>query len=73
MAAIILWNTRYLELALSELHRRGYDVSNDIVKHIAPLGWGHVGLTGDYVWSMNDQPSLGGLRPLRRQESILVA
>jgi len=73
VAAIILWNTRYLELALSELHRRGYDVSNDIVKHIAPLGWGHVGLTGDYVWSMNDQPSLGGLRPLRRQESILVA
>ncbi len=72
VAAIILWNTRYLELALNELGRRGHNVSNDIVRHIAPLGWGHVGLTGDYVWSLGDQP-LGGLRPLRRQESILAA
>jgi TnpA family transposase len=73
VAAIILWNTRYLGSAFDELRRRGSTVTPDLIKHIAPLGWGHVGLTGDYVWSAIDQPSDGILRPLRRPESMLAA
>jgi hypothetical protein len=49
------------------------DVSPTIVAHVAPLGWEHVGLTGDYVWSDGQQPSNGSLRPLRRRESMLAA
>jgi hypothetical protein len=67
IAAIILWNTRYLELTFVELERQGLDVSPTIVAHVAPLGWEHVGLTGDYVWSDGQQPSNGSLRPLRRR------
>ena len=66
IAAIILWNTRYLE-------RQGLDVSPTIVAHVAPLGWEHVGLTGDYVWSDGQQPFNGSLRPLRRRGSMLAA
>ena len=73
IAAIILWNTRYLEQTFVELERQGVDVSPTIVAHVAPLGWEHVGLTGDYVWSDGQQPPNGSLRPLRRRESMLAA
>jgi TnpA family transposase len=73
IAAIILWNTRYLEQTFVELDRQGADVSPTIVAHVAPRGWQHVGLTGDYVWSDGQQPSNGSLRPLRRRESMLAA
>jgi hypothetical protein len=74
IAAIILWNTRYLEQTFVELERQGADVSPTIVAHVAPLGWEHVGLTGeDNVWSDGQQPSNGSLRPLRRRESMLAA
>ena len=73
IAAIILWNTRYLEQTFVELERQGVDVSPTIVAHVAPLGWEHVGLTGDYVWSDGQEPSNGSLRPLRRRESMLAA
>jgi hypothetical protein len=44
-----------------------------VAKHVAPLGWEHIGLTGDYVWSSDDQPPHGSFRPLRRRESMLAA
>ena len=55
------------------LMRQGLDVSPTIVAHVVPLGWEHVGLTGDYVWSDGQQPPDGSLRPLRRRESMLAA
>jgi hypothetical protein len=42
-------------------------------QHVAPLGWEHIGLTGDYVWSSTDLPADGSFRPLRRKESMLAA
>ncbi len=38
----------------------------EITKHIAPLGWAHVGLTGDYLWNMNSPFNPDRLRPLRK-------
>ena len=32
-----------------QLERRGVKVAPTIVTHVAPLGWEHIGLTGDYV------------------------
>jgi hypothetical protein len=43
------------------------------LRHVAPLGWEHIGLTGDYVWSTADQPPAGTLRPLRQRQSLLAA
>ena len=73
VAAIILWNTVYLERAFAELGRQGRDVRLELAKHVSPLGWEHIGLTGDYVWSSADQPLDGSFRPLRRRDSILAA
>ena len=73
IAAIILWNTRYLEQAFVQLERQGVNVAPTIVTHVAPLGWEHIGLTGDYVWSDGEQPPKDAFRPLRRRESMLAA
>jgi hypothetical protein len=59
------WNTRYLERAIAAL-RQAEDVPDQLLAHL-PLGWDHVNLTGDYIWS-GEQPATensDGLRPLR--------
>ena len=55
------------------LERQGVNVAPTIVTHVAPLGWEHIGLTGDYVWSDGEQPPKDAFRPLRRRESMLAA
>jgi hypothetical protein len=45
----------------------------DLLSHVAPLGWEHIGITGDYVWSTKDQPRAGALKQLRRRQSLLAA
>jgi hypothetical protein len=37
---------------------------------VAPLGWNHIGLTGDYNWHANKRVAKGGFRPLRRVRSM---
>ena len=68
VAAIILWNTRYLEQAIA-----GMAVPPETARHIAPLGWEHISLTGDYRWNTDDRPPVGQLRPLRTPTSLLAA
>lgn len=34
------------------------------IPHMAPLGWEHISLTGDYVWTLLDGLK-GSFRPLR--------
>ena len=68
VAAVILWNTRYLELAAADL-----GVGSDTMRHVAPLGWEHLSLTGDYAWDADAQTAPGELRPLRIKPSLLAA
>ena len=63
VAAIILWNTVYLGRAVDELRSRGEIVPDEHLAHVAPLGWEHIALNGDYVWP--DQSLANGFRPLR--------
>ena len=65
VAAIILWNTIYLERAFAELCRQGRDVRPELAKHVAPLGWEHINLTGDYVWRPGEREKHRPLRQLR--------
>ena len=62
VAAIILWNTVYLGRAVDELRSRGEIVPDELLAHVAPLGWEHIAFNGDYVWP-ND--ALETFRPLR--------
>lgn len=64
-AAIALWNTVYLGRALNALRRRGETVPNALLAHVAPLGWQHINLTGDYLWGADGSLGPDGFRPLR--------
>ena len=68
VAAVILWNTRYLQEAAADL-----GVDRDAMRHVAPLGWEHLSLTGAYSWDVDEQPAPGKLRPLRAKASLLLA
>lgn len=62
-AAIVHWNTVYLNRAVQHLRAQGVHVPDDLLVHVAPLGWEHIALTGDYVWASANPPV--GFRPLR--------
>ena len=65
---MILWNARCLQLAAADL-----GVDADTMQHVAPLGWEHLSLTGDYGWDASDQPAPDEMRPLRIKPSLLAA
>ena len=72
-AAIALWNTVYLGRALDALRRSGERVPDTLLAHLAPLGWQHVNLTGDYLWDADSGLSADGFRPLRTPQSLPAA
>jgi TnpA family transposase len=70
VAAVILWNAVYLGRAAAELRSRGEAVSDDLLAHVAPLGWEHIAFNGDYVWPT--EPLQNDFRPLRDPRSAFL-
>ncbi len=66
-AAIVLWNTVYLERAVNALRSSGQTVDDALLKFLSPLGWAHINLTGDYLWRSSVKVGVGKFRPLRTQ------
>ncbi len=65
--AISIWNTVYLNKAITELKQRK-DLKNldeDLFKHISPLGWRHINFLGDYTFDFTRKTTLDSLRPLK--------
>jgi len=62
--AIVLWNTRYLDTALTHLRRDGYPLDDADVERLSPLIHEHVNLLGRYHFTNPDSRS-DQLRPLR--------
>jgi TnpA family transposase len=70
-AAIVHWNMVYLDRAVRQLRAQNETVPDDLLAHIAPLGWEHIGLTGDYVWTAPDHDA--PFRPLREPRATFPA
>ena len=51
IAAIMYWNTCYMDKAADHLRRHGRLTDPGLLRHISPLGWEHIVLTGDYDWN----------------------
>jgi TnpA family transposase len=64
-AAIALWNTVYLGRIIDAARRKGEVVPDALLAHLAPLGWQHINLTGDYLWDADVDVASDGFRPLR--------
>jgi hypothetical protein len=64
VAAIVLWNTVYLERTIVALSDQGQIISDDLPAHLSPLGWEHINLTGDYIWDSDVTEDLPPSRQL---------
>ena len=63
-AAIVLWNTVYIERAVQSFSSDGQNIDPEVLKYLSPLGWEHINLTGDYQWN-GKRPAQGRFRTLR--------
>lgn len=61
--AISIWNTTYLQKAIEHL-KQNYTIDEGLLKHIAPLGWEHINLLGEYNFDVRNIPESDELRPL---------
>ncbi|AWK88574.1 Tn3 family transposase [Azospirillum thermophilum] len=73
VAAIILWNTVYMGRAMDALRAGGERIPDKLLGHLAPLGWQHINLTGDYLWGADQIAGTSGYRPLRAPAELLAA
>ncbi len=70
IAAIVYWNTVYMERAIAHLRSTGVTVPDHLPAHTSPLGWSHISLTGDYLWEQA-AIAVDGFRPLNTARSRL--
>ena len=63
-ACIGLFNSRYIGRCLAELRRQQVKFDEQHIRRLSPLGWDHINLTGDYVWTENPTFDLDGMRRL---------
>ncbi|MFJ9775391.1 Tn3 family transposase [Kitasatospora sp. NPDC101157] len=61
--ALVLFNTRYMDAALTQLSADGFDVRDEDVARLSPFTRHHVNLLGRYSFHLPEMP--GGMRPLR--------
>jgi TnpA family transposase len=50
-SAIVLWNTIYMEQAVETLRQQNIQFDENWLQYLSPLGWEHISLTGDYIWT----------------------
>ena len=67
-AAIILFNCRYLDPAVASLKLGARIGNEEALRQLSPLGWDHINLTGDYVWSDPAAFDADGFLPLKISE-----
>ena len=70
IAAIVYWNTVYMERAIVHLRSTGVTVPDHLLAHTSPLGWSHISLTGDHLWEQA-AIAVDGFRPLNTARSRL--
>ena len=64
-AAIVLWNTAYLERAATRMRANGLLRDDALLPFLSPLGWEHISLTGDYLSRSSAKVGRGKFRALR--------
>jgi hypothetical protein len=69
VAAIILWNTVYLGRAVEYL-KKDRQIPEAHLKHISPVAWEHISLTGDYIWNLEQRGREDSFRSLSTSPQI---
>jgi TnpA family transposase len=61
--AVVLWNTRYIDAAVTALRAAGRPVRDEDAARLSPLGHAHINMLGRYAFT--PPAADAGLRPLR--------
>lgn len=67
---IILWNTRYMHVALNRLRAEGAEVKAEDVARLSPLVHEHVNMLGRYQFTLAEPVKRGELRALSDPNDI---
>jgi hypothetical protein len=66
--ALVLFNTRYMDAAITQLRADGFDVRDEDVARLSPFVRHHINMLGRYSFQLPDLP--GGPRPLRDPDAV---
>ena len=66
--AIVIWNTRYMGLALDAIRSKGINIDDADIQRLSPLGYDHINIVGKYSFNLPEIIENGGLRPLINTE-----
>ena len=61
---IVLWNTIYMDAVLNLLPAEDFDVRDEDVARLSPLGFDHINMLDRYAFILPDQIARGELRLL---------
>jgi TnpA family transposase len=67
--AIALWNSTYIQAAMDQLTREGWDISEADIARVSPLLFKHINFLGRYAFDLPQAIAEGALRPLRNPTS----
>ena len=68
--SLVLWNTIYIDAAVSMMRKEGFLVRDQDVARLSPLGLEHINMLGRYTFTLPDQVARGKLRPLRDPKEV---
>lgn len=68
--AVVMWNTRYMQVALDDLRRSRHQVLEADVARLTPLLHEHVNMLGRYDFTLPEEIAQGQLRRLRDPSSL---
>ncbi len=63
-SAVVLWNTLYIQEALSHPRNSGETPMEEHLARLSPLIYGHINMLGHYAFSLPEAIFKGELRPL---------
>ncbi len=67
---MVLWNTLYMEAALTQVREEGLAVQTADVARLSPLVHKHINFQGRYSFALSEAVARGELRPLRNPDEL---
>ncbi len=67
---VVLWNTKYMQLAIEHLQKQGMKIMPEQIARLSPLIHGHINMLGRYNFDLDSSIIQGLLRPLRDLDPI---
>ncbi len=69
--AIVIWNTKYIEVALDAIKQAGQPAFDSDIQRLSPLGYEHINIMGRYSFVLPEEIEQGGLRSLLSVDKIV--